>query len=148
MATLMNDLWRGKQIGLSAPGLLVTKVSWEAFVFVNRHAGFAERLSSWKFCSVEVLERQAHCFNSLSRPFQLRWNSDLLRSETLDFDRGTGCSYCQWTAMWRVQFPVFLLHNPWPAHMCIPRDSALIFFLWINRVLKNEGGPQGSRWWG
>lgn len=105
-------------------------------------------LKFWKGELVVLIHCQGH--------FSYAWTLIFCKVAKPDFDRGTGCSYWQWTTMWRAQFPFFLLHNSWPAvkkkkslqwlcslsvtdclensfpHMCILRDSALIFFLWIN----------------
>lgn len=82
-------------------------------------------LKFWKGKLIVLIHCQGH--------FSYAWTLIFCKVAKPDFDRGTGCSYWQWTTMWRVQFPFFLLHNPWQAHMYIPRDSALIFFLWINK---------------
>lgn len=64
-------------------------------------------LKFWKGELVVLIHCQGH--------FSYAWTLIFCKVAKPDFDRGTGCSYWQWTTMWRAQFPFFLLHNSWPA---------------------------------
>lgn len=141
-------------IGFRAP--VVTKVPWEAFVFVNRHAGFAKRLSLlkvlqrwsfWKGKLIVLIHCQGH--------FSYAWALIFCKVLSPEFGRGTGCSYSglqseefsflsscfiiQDQRLKKVKSSQWLcspsitdcLENGFP-RMCIPRDSAHISFLCIN----------------